>query len=204
MNGLLAGVLGLPGLPLPKKAGLQQQPDQHPLGRSAASAMAAVAACDGLELVASAAAPASTGVQAAVSNPPRTRSYTRPLTVPTHCLSGTSTRRRARQRGLGGGDDEELGGGGDDGGSWWGGGDGDGPWDPWGAGGDGPDEGGSLAGRFPDLLLLWSVFCALAFAQTLAHVAPKPKATPAFATLSLGGLTAHLLRGGAAPATAAC
>lgn len=200
MAGLLLGCMALPsglGMPLPPGAGKKAllQHEQHSLGRSA-TALVVAAACDtmGPELGVAAAAAGAATVTAAVSNPPRTYNHTRRITVPTYCLAGTRTRPRTRRRGLaGGGDDDEFGGG-DDGGSWFGGGDGgEGPWDPWGTGGDG-EEGGALPARLQDLLLLWSLFCGLAFCQTLAHVTPKRQgAAPAFACLSVySGVKARL------------
>lgn len=169
MAGLLLGVAlpgGLGGLPLPTlKKGLLQH-EQQPLGGRTASAFVVAAACDGLapptELVAAAGGAAAT--RAAVSNPPRVSNHTRRLTVPTYCL-GTRTRTRRRSRRALGGDDEFDGG---DGGNFWGGGGDDGgsggdPW--WGADGGDEEEAGGLAARLQDMLLLWSVFCALAFCQ---------------------------------------
>lgn len=166
MAGLLALSVALSGpagltAGLPRRTGALQ-PEREPLGRTAATSLAVVAACDGAlapaaELVA---AVASGGVQAAVSNPPRVSNHTRRITVPTYCLSTTTrprTRRRSR-RALGG-DDEFDGGDGGDGG--WGGDDG---W--WRGDDDGDEEGpNGPAARLHDLLMLWSLFCGLAFCQ---------------------------------------
>lgn len=156
--------------------------------RSLASALFVAAACDGLTAAELTVAACSAGVLAAVAPPPPRTNHTRRLTVPTYCLAGTRTKRRRGRRGLGG-DDDELGDGGGDGG--FGGGD-----DWWNSGGGDEGDGGDVwAARLQDLLLLWCVFCALAFWQTVYHVSPKPKALPppTFAALSYSGIKARLL-----------
>ena len=157
---------GPAGLSAARKGGSSLQHErEHPLGRGAS--LAVVAACDGAAELVAASAGGAGNVQAAVSNPPRVSNHTRRLTVPTYCLSTTTrprTRRRSR-RALGG-DDEFDGGDGGDGG--WGGDDG------WWRGGDddGEDEGaGGPAARLQDLLLLWSLFCGLAFCQVRSPAA---------------------------------
>jgi hypothetical protein len=178
------------GLPAALKGHLS--PEHEPLQRSLASAFFVAAACDGLSPAAElTVAACSAGVLAAVAPPPpRTYNHTRRLTVPTYCLAGTRTKRRRGRRGFGG-DDDELGDGGGDGGGFGGGDD----WWNQGGGDEGEDADGSLAARLQDLLLLWTVFCALAFCQTVYHVSPKPKTLPppAFAALSYSGIKARLL-----------
>lgn len=165
------------------------EPDAHL--QKAASAFAVAATCDGLAMT-PVAELAAAAVTMAVAPPP-SLTHTRRIIVPTHCLSGGTRIRRRRGRVLGGsgGDDEMFGGGGDDG--WGGGGD-------WGGRDDSEEEGGDMAAGLQDLLLLWGVFCALAFGQTVWHVSPKPKlgvvAPPAFAALSYSGLKARLLSQG--------
>jgi hypothetical protein len=116
-------------------------------------------------------------------SPPRTStpchisSYTRRLSVPTTCLAAAKQRRKP-QSGGGGGSDET---GGNDG--FGGGGGGDEFFG--GSGGGLPDREGHLQ----DFLVLWAIFCALSFAQTVGYVTPKPKASIIFASLSHRQLT---------------
>jgi hypothetical protein len=203
----MAGLLGASALsrashallPAPCK-GLQ--PEQQHLrapGGGHGALLAVVVACDAT--AAAAALATATAVTASVCLPPRTSSHTRRIIVPTYCLSGTHTR-RSRSRRLGGGDEEA--GGGDDGGGWFGGNNGDDGSGGW-FGDNSEEEGGqgSGAARLQDLLVLWSLWCGLAFCQVLWHVSPKPKAAPAFAALSYSGLKAQLLRSAPAAVAAA-
>lgn len=218
MAGLLLGSLALNGglvaLPARHGKGLQhgcshehpqqQQHQQQHLRSSATSCFVLVAACSE-GLAAPVVAELSCGGAGATTcsvgtKPPRVAN--RRLTVPAYALAGARTRRRRGSSGLGGGGDDDESGGGDDGSSnFWGGDGGSGGGDEgdiWGSGGgdEGDSEGGSLAARLQDLLLLWSVFCGLAFAQAVAYVSPKPKASvpPAFAALSYSGIKATLLQ----------
>lgn len=212
MAGLLLGCaanpIGLGLLPARKTGlGLQQhggleQPQQHLHSSTAASCFAVAAACsDGLTAAAVVAELGSLSCSSVL--PPRVANHTRRLVVPAagpYQLASTRTRQRRGRSGPGGGggDDDDIWGG--DGGSgggndFWGGGDGS---------GDEGDDSGSMAARLQDLLLLWSLFCGLAFCQAVVYVSPKPKAVaPAFAALSFSGIKASLLQR-RSPAQAAC
>lgn len=203
MAGLLGASLALRSahtlLPAPSLLQLDQQQHPRPAGSGRAALLAAVVACDGA--AAAAALATAPAVTASVTLPPRTSSHTRRIIVPSYCLSGTRTR-RSRSRRLGGGDEEA--GGGDDG---FGGGgdDGSGGWDggSWFSDDEGSSNEGSGSTRLQDLLLLWSLWCGLAFCHVLWHVSPKPKPAPAFAALSFSGLKAQLMRSAAPAACAA-
>ena len=111
-------------------------------------------------------------------SPPRTHivnNFSRLMTVPTSALAAT----RPRRKRSGGGGDEDAGGG--DGGGF--GGSGDDGWGPWGDEGEGGDGGDAFGGFARDVVLLWSVFCAVSFATTLQHVtrAPPKRAIDALA-----------------------